>query len=78
MPKEKKMEKLIYPRERKKKQLKQRWGKKKEKSKKTLSKISDFDPQEYLNKSVLFNLNKTSEEQIFYGIIKKLPTNDKY
>ena len=53
-------------------------GKKKEKSKKTLSKIFDFDPQEYLNKSLLFNLNKTSEEQIFYGIIKKLPTNDKY
>ena len=53
-------------------------GKKKEKSKKTLSKISDFDPQEYLNKYLLFNLNKTSEEQIFYGIIKKLPTNDKY
>lgn len=52
--------------------------KKKEKSQKILSKISDFDPQEYLNKSFLFNLNKTSEEQIFYGIIKKLPTNDKY
>lgn len=45
--------------------------KKKKKSKKILSKISDFDPQEYLNKSLLFNLNKTSEEQIFYGIIKK-------
>ena len=30
MPKEKKMEKLIYPTERKKK-LKQRWGKKKKK-----------------------------------------------
>ena len=44
-----------HPRERKK-FLEQQMAKKN--SKAILSKTFDFDPQEYLNKSLLFNLNK--------------------
>ena len=37
-------------------------------SAKILAKTFDFDPQEYLDKFLLFDLKKTSEEQIFEAI----------
>ena len=36
----------------------------------------DFDPEEYLDKSLLFNLKKTSEEKIFDAILEKILDND--
>ena len=47
-------------------------------SAKILAKIFDFDPQEYLDKFLLFDLKKTSEEQIFEAILEKIPDDDKY
>ena len=41
-----------------------------------LSGTFNFNPEEYLNKSLLFDLRKTSEENIFDAIIEKLPNND--
>ena len=38
----------------------------------------DFDPEEYLDKSLLFNLKKTSEEKIFDAILEKILDNDNY
>ena len=46
-------------------------------SKSILSGTFDFIPEEYLNKSLLFDLKK-SEEKIFDAIIEKLPNNDTY
>ena len=47
-------------------------------SAKILAKNFDFDPQECLVKSFLFDLKKTSEEQIFEAILEKIPADDKY
>ena len=41
-------------------------------------KTFDFDPEDYLDKSLLFNLKKTKEEKFFNAIIEKLSDNDKY
>lgn len=38
----------------------------------------DSDPEEYLDKSPLFNLTKASEEKVFDAILEKIPNNDKY
>ena len=38
----------------------------------------DFDPEEFLEMSLLFDLKQTSEEQIFDAILEKIPDNDKY
>ena len=38
----------------------------------------DFDPEEYLDKSLLFNLRKTSKEKIFDAILEKILDNDNY
>ena len=64
-----------HPRQRKK-FLKQQMGKKN--SKAILSKTFDFDPEEYLDKSLLFHLKKTSEEKIFDSILEKIQDNDTY
>ena len=47
-------------------------------SAKLLAKNFDFDLQEYLDKSLLFDLKETSEEQIFEAILEKIPDDDKY
>ena len=64
-----------HPRERKK-FIEQQMGKKN--SKGILSKTFDFDPAEYLDKSLLFDLKKTSEEKIFDSILEKIPDTDTY
>ena len=64
-----------HPRQRKK-FLKQQMGKKN--SKAILSKTFDFDPEEYLDKSLLFHLKKTSEEKFFDSILEKIQDNDTY
>ena len=39
----------------------------------------DFNPEEFLDKSILFDLKKqTSKEQIFDAILEKIPNNEKY
>lgn len=38
----------------------------------------EFDPEECLDKLLLFDLEKTSAENIFDKIIEKLPDNDTY
>ena len=38
----------------------------------------NFDPQEHLDKSLLFDLKKTSKEKIFDTILEKIPYDDKY
>ena len=38
----------------------------------------DFDPEEYLHKSLLFELKKASEEKIFDVILERIPDNDTY
>ena len=50
----------------------------KKNSKGILSKTFDFDPGEYLDKSLLFDLKKTSEEKIFDSILEKIPDTDTY
>ena len=50
----------------------------KRKSKSILSGTFDFDPEEYLNKLLEFDLKKTSEEKIIGAIIEKLLNNDTY
>ena len=37
-----------------------------------------FDPEEFPDKSLLFNLKQTSKEQIFDAILEKIQDNDKY
>ena len=64
-----------HPRERKK-FTENRMAKKN--SNAILSKTFDFDPQEYLDKSLLFDLKKTSEEKIFDSILKKILDTDTY
>ena len=64
-----------HPRERKK-FIENRMAKKN--SNAILSKTFDFDPQEYLDKSLLFDLKKTSEEKIFDSILKKILDTDTY
>ena len=48
------------------------------KSAKILAKNIDFGPQQYLDTSLLFDLKKTSEEQIFEAILEKIPDENKY
>ena len=50
----------------------------KKNSKTILSKTFDFDLEEYLNKSLLFDLKKTSEEKFFDSILEKIPSSDMY
>ena len=69
----KSIQKRKHPRERKK-FLEQQMGKKN--SKAILSKTFDFDPEEFLDKSLLFHLKKTSEENIFDSILEKIPDSD--
>ena len=47
-------------------------------SKAIISGTFHFDPEDYLDKSLLFDLRKTGEEKIFNAIIEKIPDNDKY
>ena len=47
-------------------------------SKAILSHTFDLNPEDYLEKSLLFNLKKTSKEKLFDAIIEKIPNNDKY
>ena len=47
-------------------------------SKATISDTFGFDPEDYLDKSLLFDLKKTSEEKIFDSIIEEIPDNDKH
>ena len=47
-------------------------------SKSVLSGTFDFDPEEYLDKSLLFDLKKTSEEKTFDAILEKIPDSDTY
>ena len=72
---EKSIQTSKHPRERKK-FIEQQMGKKN--SKGILSKTFDFDPAEYLDKSLLFDLKKTSEEKIFDSILEKIPDTDTY
>ena len=50
----------------------------KKNSKAILSKTFDFDPEEYLDKYLLFNLKKTSAEKFFDSIFEKIPDTDMY
>ena len=43
-----------------------------------LPKNFDFDLQELLDKSLLFDLRKTSKEKIFDAILEKIPDDDMY
>lgn len=43
-----------------------------------LSGTFDFDPEEYLGKALLFDVKKTSEEQIFDAIPEKILDSDTY
>ena len=47
-------------------------------SKPIVSGTFDFDPEDYLEKSLLFDLKKTSEEKFVNARIEKIPDNDKY
>ena len=46
-------------------------------SKAIISGTFDFDPEDYLIKSLLFDLKKTRKEKIFDAIIEKIPDNNK-
>ena len=50
----------------------------KRKSKSLLSGTSDFKSDEYLAKSLLFHLWKSSQEKTFSSILEKIPDNDTY
>ena len=43
-----------------------------------LAKNVNFDPQQDLDKSLLFDLKKASKEQIFDTILEKIPDDGKY
>ena len=47
-------------------------------SKAIISGTFDFDPEDYLIKSLLFDLKKTREEKILHTTIEKIPDNNKY
>ena len=47
-------------------------------SKPIVSGTFDFDPEDYLEKSLLFDLKKISEEKFVNARIEKIPDNDKY
>ena len=66
---------IKHPREQKN-FLKKKIAKKNSKS--ILLGTFDFDPEEYLDKSLLFDLKKTREEKIFNVILEKIPNNDTY
>ena len=70
-----KIEAHKHPRERKK-FTENRMAKKN--SNAILSKTFDFDPQEYLDKSLLFDLKKTSEENFLDSILEKILDTDTY
>ena len=74
-PKRKKAEIPLHPHERKK-AIEAKMAK--NNSAKILAKKFDFDPQEYLDKSLLFDLKKTSEEQIFEAVLEKICGDHKY
>ena len=65
-----KEQKQQYPRQRKK-LCKQKMAE--NNSKLLLSGKFDFDLEEILNKSLLFDLKKASEEKIFDSILEKIP-----
>ena len=56
----------------------QKKKKKKKKSNSVLLGTFDFDPEEYLDKSHLFDLKKTSDEKIFNAILEKILDSDTY
>ena len=62
----------------KKKKKRKRKEKKRKNSEFTLSGTFDVDLEEYLDKSLLFNLKKTSEEKIFDAILEKIPNSNTY
>ena len=64
--------------QKKKKKKRKRKEKKRKNSEFTLSGTFDVDLEEYLDKSLLFNLKKTSEEKIFDAILEKIPNSDTY
>ena len=72
-PKRKKAEIPLHPHERKK-AIEAKMAK--NNSAKILAKKFDFDPQEY--KSLLFDLKKTSEEQIFEVVLEKICDDHKH
>ena len=43
-----------------------------------LSSTFDFNPEDILNKSIQFDLKRTSVEKILDRIIEKMPNNKKY
>ena len=47
-------------------------------SKAIISGTLGFDPEDYLDKSLLLDLKKTSKEKIFDAIIEKIPDSNKY
>ena len=74
-PKRKKAKISLHPRERKK-AIEAKLTK--NNSAKLLAKNFDFDHQEYLNKSLLFDLKEMSKEHIFEAMLEKIPDDDKY
>ena len=56
--------------------MRKKWQKKNSKS--ILLSTFDFDPEEYLDKSLLFDLKKISKEKISNAILEKIPDNDAY
>ena len=46
-------------------------------SKAIISGTFGFDPEDYLDKSLLFDLKKTSKENFFDAIIEKIPDSNK-
>ena len=67
-------EKQTHPRDRKKAiEIKLA----KNNSKAIISGTFGFDPEDYLDKSLLFDLKKASEEKIFDTLIEKMLDNDK-
>ena len=69
---------IKHPRELKKLLEKKKKKIAKKNSKSILLDTLDFDPEEYLDKSLLFNLRKTSKEKIFDAILEKILDNDNY
>ena len=68
-------EKQTHPRDRKKAiEIKLA----KNNSKAIISGTFGFDPEDCLEKPLLFDLKKTSEEKIFDAIIEEIPDKDKY
>ena len=74
-PKKNIIKKPIHLRERKKAL---EVGMAKNNSARILPKNFDFDLQELLDKSLLFDLRKTSKEKIFDAILEKIPDDDMY